>query len=63
LTKEPPVLLRGWRTEFMGRRLIALLEGRSELHLSGWPENPRLEVVSHPVPPHEPPAATAAPPT
>ncbi len=48
LTKEPPALLRGWRKGFMGRRLIALLEGRSELHLSGWPENPRLEVVSHP---------------
>jgi len=48
LTKERPALLCGWREEFIGRRLIALLEGRSEIHLSGWPENPRLDVVSHP---------------
>jgi ribonuclease D len=47
--QQRPPLLRGWREEFIGRRLIALLEGRSELHLSGWPANPRLEIVSHPV--------------
>ncbi|TWT46196.1 Ribonuclease D [Phycisphaerae bacterium RAS1] len=44
LTSEEPVLLKGWRGEFIGRRLIDLLEGRSELHLSGWPERPKLEV-------------------
>jgi ribonuclease D len=48
LTNERPALLCGWREEFIGRRLMALLEGRSEIHLSGWPENPRLDVVSHP---------------
>lgn len=45
---EPPALLRGWREEFIGRRLVDLLEGRSEIHLSGWPDNPRLDVASHP---------------
>ena len=45
---EPPLLLSGWRGEFIGRRLVDLLEGRSELHLSGWPADLRLKVVSHP---------------
>ena len=45
---ERPALLRGWREEFMGRRLIELLEGRSEIHLSGWPKKPRIAVVAHP---------------
>ena len=44
---ERPALLCGWREHFIGRRLVDLLEGRSELHLSGWPDNPRLDVVSH----------------
>jgi len=44
---ERPPLLCGWREHFIGRRLVDLLEGRSELHLSGWPDNPRLDVVSH----------------
>lgn len=44
---EQPPLLCGWREHFIGRRLVDLLEGRSELHLSGWPDNPRLDVVSH----------------
>lgn len=43
-----PLLLTGWREEFIGRRLVDLLKGRSELHLSGWPHDPRLEVVNHP---------------
>ena len=43
-----PLLLTGWREQFIGRRLVDLLEGRSELHLSGWPDNLRLTVVSHP---------------
>ena len=46
-TKETPALLRGWREDFIGRRLIDLLEGRSEIHLSGWPDNPRLDVITH----------------
>jgi ribonuclease D len=46
LTERPP-LLCGWRGRFIGRRLVDLLEGRSELHLSGWPNAPRLDVVRH----------------
>lgn len=42
-----PALLRGWRREFVGDYLVALLEGRSEVHFSGWPADPRLEIVSH----------------
>lgn len=42
-----PVLLIGWREQFIGRRLVELLEGRAEVHLSGWPRDPRLEVVTH----------------
>lgn len=42
---EVPALLRGWRGEFVGQRLLELLEGRCELHFSGWPDNPRLEAV------------------
>lgn len=46
-TETVPLLLTGWREEFIGRRLVALLEGRSELHLSGWPNNLRLATVTH----------------
>ncbi len=42
---EVPALLRGWRAEFIGRRLVGVLQGRAEVHISGWPENPRLDVV------------------
>lgn len=42
-----PELLTGWRNDFIGKRLVKLLEGRSEIHLSGWPKNPRLKIVSH----------------
>ena len=52
-TKTRPALLCGWRDEFIGRRLVALLQGRSEIHLSGWPGEPRLEVASHPPPKRE----------
>lgn len=48
LTQERPALLRGWREEFVGRRLVELLEGHSELHVSGWPSNPRVEIVTRP---------------
>ncbi len=41
-----PSLLRGWRRTFVGDYLVALLEGRSELHFSGWPKNPRLDIIS-----------------
>ena len=44
---DRPALLKGWREKFIGKRLVGLLEGRSEVHLSGWPENTRLEVVTH----------------
>ncbi len=47
-SNAPPLLLTGWREQFIGRRLVDLLQGRSELHLSGWPHNLHLEVVSHP---------------
>jgi ribonuclease D len=46
-TSGLPEMLRGWRGEFIGRRLLEVVEGRSEIHLSGWPDNPRLTVVSH----------------
>ena len=49
LETKRPELLTGWREEFVGRRLVALLEGRSEVHVSGWPANPQIEFVSHPV--------------
>ena len=53
-SKARPALLTGWREEFIGRRLVDLLEGRSELHLSGWPDDLRLQVVSHPADRHQP---------
>jgi ribonuclease D len=45
--RERPPLLCGWREHFIGRRLVDLLEGRSELHLSGWPDDLKLDVVNH----------------
>ncbi len=45
-TTDKPALLTGWREGFIGRRLVDLLNGRTELHLSGWPEAPRLEVAN-----------------
>jgi len=53
-SQERPLLMTGWREEFIGRRLVDLLEGRSELHLSGWPQDLRLEVVNHPTPSRPP---------
>jgi ribonuclease D len=44
---EPPALLRGWRAEFIGQKLLDLLAGRSEIHLSGWPAAPRLTIETH----------------
>jgi len=45
---DPPILMSGWRAEFIGQRLSDLLEGRCELHLDGWPDDTRLEVVNAP---------------
>lgn len=42
-----PALCSGWRREFIGTRLLDLLEGRCELHLSGFPDKLHLEVVTH----------------
>lgn len=42
-----PSLLTGWRKQFIGERTLDLLEGRTELHLSGWPQEPHLEVITH----------------
>lgn len=50
-SSERPALLSGWREEFIGRRMIDLLEGRSALRLSGWPDAPTLVAT-----PHGPPA-------
>lgn len=47
-SSNPPELLTGWRNDFIGQRLMNLLEGRSEIHLSGWPDDPRIDVVSDP---------------
>jgi len=47
LLEQKPALLCGWRGELIGRRLLELLDGHSELHVSGWPENPRVEIVTH----------------
>src|SRR5262249_55982991 len=44
---ERPALLSGWRQAFIGQRLVDLLEGRCELHLSGFPDALHLEVVTH----------------
>lgn len=43
-----PALLRGWRKQFIGQRLLDLLAGRCELRLTGWPDDPRLRVVTQP---------------
>jgi len=45
---EVPPLLRGWREQFIGQRLLDLLEGRSRLHLTGWPDSPRLHLNDRP---------------
>jgi len=47
-TAEQPLLLRGWREQFIGQHLVDLLQGHSELYLSGWPDNPRLRVMRRP---------------
>lgn len=49
-----PELLTGWREDFIGRRLIDVLEGQSEIRLTGWPDDPRIDVVSDPPKPTRP---------
>lgn len=44
---EPPQLLTGWRKQFIGDHLISVLDGRSEVHLLGWPQQPRLVLETH----------------
>jgi len=46
LLLERPLMLRGWREQFIGRRLLELLDGHNELHICGWPEKPRLQLVT-----------------
>lgn len=41
-TAERPAILKGWREKFIGQQVLDLLEGRSDLHLSGWPKDPRI---------------------
>ena len=50
LCSDRPAMLSGWREAFVGRRLLELLDGHSELHVSGWPNDPRVEIVTHLVP-------------
>ena len=47
LITERPALLRGWRESFIGQRLLDLLDGHCELHVSGWPKHAHLEIVTH----------------
>jgi ribonuclease D len=42
-----PALLRGWRGAFVGQALLQVLDGHSEVHFSGWPDQPRIRVVNH----------------
>ncbi|MGE3181535.1 MAG: ribonuclease D [Phycisphaerae bacterium] len=55
--QETPPLLQGWRKQFIGQRLLDLLKGRCEIHFSGWPDSPRLDVLEvasgEPVPPRK----------
>lgn len=41
-----PPLLEGWRGKFIGQKLLDLLDGDSEIHLSGWPKKPRVRVIT-----------------
>jgi ribonuclease D len=45
-TSAPPELLQGWRREFIGDRLLALLDGRCEIHVRAGGEEPQISVVS-----------------
>ncbi|HUU09130.1 MAG TPA: HRDC domain-containing protein [Phycisphaerae bacterium] len=42
--ESAPRLLRGWRGEFAGRTIEAVLAGRAALRLTGPPDAPRLDV-------------------
>ena len=45
--EERPPLLRGWRDAVIGEHLIDLLEGRSAVSVSGWPDNIRIDLQQH----------------
>ncbi len=42
-----PALLEGWREKFLGRRLLELLAGRSEIQLAGGPRDPHVRIAPH----------------
>ncbi len=44
--EKKPELLTGWRGKFIGKRLVEILEGRSEIHVSGWPDELKLDIIS-----------------
>lgn len=44
-TSERPIVLTGWREQFAGARLRALLEGRAQVRLVGWPDDLRLSTA------------------
>jgi ribonuclease D len=44
-SSEPP-LLQGWRGKFIGHKLLDILDGDSEVHLTGWPKRPRVHVIT-----------------
>jgi ribonuclease D len=46
--EERPALLTGWRETFVGGELMRILDGGGEVHLSGWPKQPHLEIVPTP---------------
>lgn len=41
-----PMLLRGWRREFIGARLVELMQGKRRLFVDGWPRHPHLRVAA-----------------
>lgn len=43
---ESPALLSGWRAEFIGGYLVDFLEGKKQLHIAGWPNDPQIEIVA-----------------
>ncbi|MFO0839139.1 MAG: HRDC domain-containing protein [Phycisphaerae bacterium] len=47
VTREAPLLLSGWREQFIGGRLMELLAGRCEIHLAGTPREPHVRLVPH----------------
>ncbi|MBN2448346.1 MAG: HRDC domain-containing protein, partial [Phycisphaerae bacterium] len=44
---ERPIMLQGWREHFIGQKLLRMIEGQSEIHVSGWPGEPHIEITMH----------------